>query len=103
MPRHFNTADPCNPADHYMLPATDRLPDIVQLIDSKAYFILHAPRQMGKTTTMLTLGARTDGQRTVRCRPCIIGGRRALPPRSRRGRTRLLGRLATRGRRALAG
>ncbi|KYG11076.1 hypothetical protein BE21_58280 [Sorangium cellulosum] len=27
MPRWFNTAGPCNPADHYMLPAEERLPE----------------------------------------------------------------------------
>ncbi|MCC6627934.1 MAG: ATP-binding protein [Chloroflexi bacterium] len=56
MPRRFNTAGPCNPADHYMLPATARLPEVTRLVDDKSYFVLHAPRQTGKTTTMLALG-----------------------------------------------
>jgi len=55
MTRHFNTAGPCNPSDHYMLPATARLPELVRLIDQKSYFVLHAPRQTGKTTAMLAL------------------------------------------------
>ncbi|AUX24324.1 hypothetical protein SOCEGT47_048610 [Sorangium cellulosum] len=55
MPRWFNTAGPCNPADHYMLPAEERLPGVRELIDRKAYFVLHAPRQIGKTTSLLTL------------------------------------------------
>ncbi|WP_437630176.1 ATP-binding protein [Sorangium sp. So ce854] len=55
MPRWFNTAGPCNPADHYMLPAEERLPAVRDLIDRKAYFVLHAPRQIGKTTSLLTL------------------------------------------------
>ncbi|MEO0770950.1 MAG: ATP-binding protein, partial [Cyanobacteria bacterium J06649_4] len=55
MSRWFNTAGPCNPEDHYMLPATDRLPSIKTLIDRKGYFVIHAPRQTGKTTAMLTL------------------------------------------------
>jgi hypothetical protein len=57
MPRWFNTAGPCNPADHYVLPALRRLPDVRRLIDQKSYFVLHAPRQVGKTTSLLTLAA----------------------------------------------
>jgi hypothetical protein len=53
--RFFNTAGPCNPEDHYMLPATARLPDVQPLIDQKAYFIIHGPRQSGKTTAMIEL------------------------------------------------
>ena len=56
MPRRFNVAGPCNPADHYMLPAMRRLPTVRQLIDDKSYFVLHAPRQVGKTTALLSLG-----------------------------------------------
>ena len=53
--RFFNVAGPCNPEDHYMLPATARLPDVQTLIDQKAYFVIHGPRQSGKTTAMLEL------------------------------------------------
>nr|WP_217352431.1 ATP-binding protein [Candidatus Viridilinea mediisalina] len=53
--RFFNTAGPCNPADHYMLPATARLPDVQLLLDQKAYFVVHGPRQSGKTTAMIAL------------------------------------------------
>ncbi|HEY8375027.1 MAG TPA: AAA-like domain-containing protein, partial [Nannocystis sp.] len=56
MPRWFNVAGPCNEADHYMLPVMRRLPSIRRLIDRKSYFVLHAPRQVGKTTALLTLG-----------------------------------------------
>lgn len=55
MTRWFNVAGPCNPTDHYMLSATARLPDVMRLIAQKSYFVLHAPRQTGKTTAMLTL------------------------------------------------
>lgn len=56
MPRWFNVAGPCNEADHYMLPAMRRLPRIARLIERKSYFVLHAPRQVGKTTALLALG-----------------------------------------------
>ncbi|MFO0647983.1 MAG: ATP-binding protein [Polyangiales bacterium] len=55
MTRHFNTAGPCDPADHYMLPPERRLPGVREVIEQKAYFVLHAPRQVGKTTSLLTL------------------------------------------------
>ncbi|MDR3154824.1 MAG: AAA-like domain-containing protein [Deltaproteobacteria bacterium] len=38
------------PEEHYMLPALPRLPDVNDMIEGKFYFILHAPRQSGKTT-----------------------------------------------------
>jgi hypothetical protein len=53
MPRHFNTAGPCNPDIHYMLPPLARLPSLVDLVEQRTYFVVHAPRQTGKTTAML--------------------------------------------------
>ncbi len=55
--RFFNTAGPCRPDDHYMLPAAARLAEanVRRLIEQKAYFVVHAPRQTGKTTAMLEL------------------------------------------------
>lgn len=55
MSRRFNTAGPNNPEDHYTLPVLARLPDVRRLVDEKLYFVLHAPRQTGKTTTLLAL------------------------------------------------
>jgi hypothetical protein len=55
MPRHFNTTGPCKPDIHYMLPPTVRLPNLEQLIEQENYFVIHAPRQTGKTTAMLAL------------------------------------------------
>jgi AAA ATPase-like protein len=51
MSRFFNTAGPCDPARHYMLPPERRLPEVRALIDRGLYFVVHAPRQTGKTTT----------------------------------------------------
>ncbi|MCX6698845.1 MAG: ATP-binding protein, partial [Methanomicrobiales archaeon] len=55
--RFFNTAGPVNCQDHYCLPPLSRfdLPDILSLIAQKKYFVLHAPRQSGKTSCMLAL------------------------------------------------
>lgn len=55
MARWFNISGPCSPADHYMLPAQARLPDLELLLTQRAYFVLHAPRQVGKTTAMRAL------------------------------------------------
>jgi hypothetical protein len=50
--RFFNTTGPCNPYDHYMLPPEDRLvgAQLHRYIGDKLYWVLHAPRQTGKTT-----------------------------------------------------
>jgi hypothetical protein len=55
MPRSFNTSGPCILDQHYMVPALRRLPTIRRLIDEQRYFVLHAPRQVGKTTSLLAL------------------------------------------------
>lgn len=55
MARWFNTAGPCRPDLHYMLPPATRLPTVKRLIDQQGYFVIHAPRQVGKTTTMAAL------------------------------------------------
>ncbi len=57
MPRWFNTAGPCKPAYHYMLPPGRRIPLVRGLVDRMGYFVLHAPRQTGKTTSLLGLAA----------------------------------------------
>ena len=53
--KHFNNAGPCRPDIHYMLPVASRLPEVQQLIEQQNYFVIHAPRQIGKTTTMMQL------------------------------------------------
>ena len=57
MRRFFNTAGPCNGKYHYMIPAERRLPDARRIIDRMGYIVVHAPRQTGKTTTLLALAA----------------------------------------------
>lgn len=55
MSRHFNTAGPCDPEVHYTLPPERRLPGVRDVVDQRSYFVLHAPRQVGKTTSLITL------------------------------------------------
>ncbi len=53
----FNTAGPTRPAEHYTVPALARwdMEEIRRLIGEKRYFVLHAPRQTGKTSCLLAL------------------------------------------------
>jgi len=55
--RFFNTAGPVRREDHYCLPPVGRfdLKEILSLIGQKKYFVLHAPRQTGKTSCLLDL------------------------------------------------
>ena len=55
--RWFNTAGFCTQGDHYMLPPARRVPHVRTLVERKAYFIVHAPRQVGKTTSLIALAA----------------------------------------------
>ena len=55
MGRRFNTAGPCRPGIDYMVPALSRLPEVPGLVMREGYFVVHAPRQTGKTTTLRAL------------------------------------------------
>ena len=55
--RWFNTAGPVRAADHYLIPPLSRidLDAVLGLVRDKKYFVLHAPRQTGKTSALLAL------------------------------------------------
>ena len=55
--RFFNTTGPVVPEDHYSIPPLERLDldEVLRLIGAKRYFVLHAPRQTGKTSALLAL------------------------------------------------
>lgn len=53
--RTFGTAGPCVPGRHFMIPAAARLPEVPVLVGRENYFVLHAPRQTGKTTALQAL------------------------------------------------
>jgi len=55
MSKWFNVAGPCQADIHYMLPPLARLPQLEGLVEQRGYFVIHAPRQTGKTTAMLSL------------------------------------------------
>ena len=47
MEKYFNIAGPCNPAQHYMVPALERLPEVSRLVSRGQTFVVHAARQSG--------------------------------------------------------
>ena len=55
--RFFNTSGPVVAEDHYLIPPLERvnLREILELVRNKRYFVLHAPRQTGKTSALLAL------------------------------------------------
>ncbi|MEM6406401.1 MAG: AAA family ATPase [Pseudomonadota bacterium] len=57
IPLFFNNAGPSVPKLNYMINPLTRinLPDIKRLIAQQRYFVLHAPRQTGKTTCLMAL------------------------------------------------
>jgi hypothetical protein len=50
--KFFNTVGPINPEKHYYIPGRLNEKEIRALIEQEKYFILHAPRQSGKTTAI---------------------------------------------------
>ncbi len=57
MSRYFNTAGPIVRNDHYCIEPLARfdIDEILSLIEQKKYFVLHAPRQTGKTSYLLAM------------------------------------------------
>ena len=55
--RSFNTAGPVRPGRHYSIPPLEREggTELVRLVEEQKYFVVHAPRQTGKTTTLTAL------------------------------------------------
>ena len=55
--RFFNTEGPVRPDDHYAIAPLDRMDvdELLSLIRAKRYFVLHAPRQTGKTSALIAL------------------------------------------------
>ncbi|MDD9981085.1 MAG: hypothetical protein OXU81_06965, partial [Gammaproteobacteria bacterium] len=53
--RFFNTEGPVVAEDHYCIPPLERIDhaEVLELIRRKRYFVLHAPRQTGKTSALL--------------------------------------------------
>ena len=67
--RFFNTAGPIKAEMHYHISPLARLDcdDLLQLIRQEKYFVLHAPRQTGKTSALLALRDELNASGEFRC------------------------------------
>ena len=67
--RFFNNAGPTDCAKHYCLNPLERLnlAELEDLIAQERYFVLHAPRQTGKTSSLLALMAHLNAQGRYPC------------------------------------
>lgn len=79
MERFFNNAGPTVPADHYHIDPLSRVDweEVEHLIAQKRYFVLHAPRQTGKTTTLLAMMKALNIQGDYACAYANIEGAQA--------------------------
>jgi predicted AAA+ superfamily ATPase len=50
--KYFNTVGVTDQKDHYFLPHRLNWDQLIDFIEKQYYFILHAPRQSGKTTAI---------------------------------------------------
>ncbi len=87
MERIFNTSGPVEPAEHYAFDPLDRLDweEVRHLIVTKRYFVLHAPRQTGKTSTLPAMMAALNGEGCFACAYTNIEGAQAARGDAPRG------------------
>ena len=98
--RFFNTTGPIRADDHYCIPPLERLnlAEVRRLIRDKRYFVLHAPRQTGKTSALLALRDLLNGEGTYRCVYVNVEGGQALREDVEQVTRTLLAGLASRAR-----
>lgn len=67
--KFFNTGGPVVSKDHYMIDPLSRvdLNKVLRLIDQKKYFVLHAPRQTGKTSLLKALMTHINNEGRYTC------------------------------------
>ena len=99
----FNTSGPVKPARHYNIPPLDRLnlAEVRALIRDEKYFVLHAPRQTGKTSALLTLRDLLNAEGTYRCVYINVEGGQAGREDTQRAMRAVLSQLALRARQTL--
>ena len=78
--RFFTTAGPIKPARHYCIPPLERLDldAVLALIRDEKYFVLHAPRQTGKTSALLALRDLLNAEGVYRCVYVNVEGGQAM-------------------------
>ena len=98
--RFFNTSGPVVAEDHYCIPPLERLhlPQVRRLIRDKRYFVLHAPRQTGKTSSLLALRDLLNAEVAYRCVYVNVEGGQAGREDVEQVMRTILGELASRAR-----
>ena len=100
--RFFNTEGPVVAADHYCIPPLERvnLAEVLELVRDKRYFVLHAPRQTGKTSALLALRDLLNGSEAGDFRCVYVNVEPAQAARENVGDAMraILSRLASRAR-----
>ena len=103
--RFFNTTGPVRSGKHYSIPPLGRLDlgDVLTLIRNERYFVLHAPRQTGKTSILLALrdllNSGTEGD--FRCVYANVEAGQAAREDLEQGMRAILDELASRARSTL--
>ncbi len=94
--RSFSTAGPVKPAKHYCIPPLSRIDpdDVLGLVRDEKYFVLHAPRQTGKTSALLAL-ADLLNERGYHCLYVTLETARTARDDVARAMRSVLGRLAS--------
>ncbi len=101
--RFFNTAGPVRCERHYCLPPLARfeLDEILSLIDQEKYFVLHAPRQTGKTSSLLALMEYLNRQGQYHCLYFNVEVAQAAREDIQQGMQAILNEMANRARDSL--
>ena len=100
--RKFNTEGPVVPQRHYCIPPLERidLAGVLELIADQRYFVLHAPRQTGKTSALLALRdlLNSGSEGDYRCVYVNVEAAQAMREDVERAMRIILGELASRAR-----
>ena len=96
--RFFNTEGPVLPDEHYAVPplARGNIGELLSLIQAKRYFVLHAPRQTGKTSALIALRDLLNSGKAgeFRCVDVNVEGAQVARDDTARGMRAILGSLA---------
>lgn len=96
MERFFNTAGPIRKDKHYCIDPLERIDmeRILTLIRQEKYFVLHAPRQTGKTSYLLTLMDYLNCDGTYKCLYFNVENAQAARGNVKEGMKSILGTMA---------
>ena len=101
--RFFNTEGPIKRQDHYCVEPLERidLQELLTLIGWKKYFVLHAPRQTGKTSMLIALQDLLNAEGRYRCLHVNIETAQTARDDVDRGMQAILGAIGSSARRIL--